>query len=214
MLYVSAASLPGWQPYPTFVAFALPTGPFRCRTALDMKASVNIALSVDGFIATKDGGVDWLNEQPTIEGEDFGFQAFLDSVDVLIMGRKSFEKVLSFGKDAWVYGDKRVAVMSRQSSVDIPQHLEKSVSASSLEPKALLEALETQGFTHAYIDGGYTIRQFLKAGLIHRVHLTTVPLILGEGIPLFSDQGRLNLSLIDTKCWSNGMVQSVYDVVY
>lgn len=212
-MYLSAASLSAWQPCPAFVVFALPTRLFRCRTALDMKASVNIALSVDGFIATKDGSVDWLNEQPTIEGEDFGFQAFLDSVDVLIMGRKSFEKVLSFGKGAWAYGDKRVAVMSRQS-VSIPQYLEKSVSASSLEPKALLEELESRGFTHAYIDGGYTIRQFLKAGLIHRIHLTTVPLILGEGIPLFSDQGRLNLSLIGTKCWSNGMVQSVYDVVY
>jgi dihydrofolate reductase len=178
-----------------------------------MKASVNIALSVDGFIATNDGGVDWLNEQPTIEGEDHGFQAFLDSVDVLIMGRKSFEKVLSFGEDAWAYGDKRIVVMSRHP-FEIPQHVKKSVSASSLEPTALCAELETLGFQHAYIDGGYTIRQFLKAGLIDRIHLTTVPLILGEGIPLFSDQGRIELSHVCTKYWSNGMVQSIYDVVY
>jgi dihydrofolate reductase len=178
-----------------------------------MKASVNIALSVDGMIADSDGGVDWLNNQPSIEGEDFGFQAFLDSVDVMIMGRKTFEVVVSFGKEAWAYGELPVVVMSRQAaSVEIPEHLKKTVSTSSLGPKALVEKLESEGYKHAYVDGGYTIRQFLKEKLIQHLNLSTVPIVLGDGIPLFSDQGPLDLKLIESKSWSNGMVQNKYEV--
>lgn len=176
-----------------------------------MKASVNIALSVDGMIADKDGGVDWLNSQPNIEGEDFGFQAFLDSVDVIIMGQKTFEIVVSFGKEAWAYGDKPIVVRSRKH-VEIPEHLQETVSSSSLEPKELMEKLESEGYTHAYIDGGYTIRQFLQEGLIQTMHLSTIPIVLGEGIRLFSDQGPLDLKLIESKSWPTGMVQNTYEV--
>ena len=206
-LLVLLAALSGVHCFPRY------TSPSRCSTALDMKASINMALSVDGFIATKDGGVDWLNEQPSIEGEDHGFQEFMDSVDVMIMGRKTFEKVLSFGKDAWAYGDKRIVVWSR-GSVEIPGHLEKTASTSSDKAPDLLAKLEAEGCSHAYIDGGYTIRQFLKAGLIQRMVLTRVPILLGDGIPLFEDQGRLNLSHVSTRSWPNGLVQTVYDVVY
>lgn len=176
-----------------------------------MKASINIALSIDGMIAESDGGIDWLNNQPSIEGEDMGFQVFLNSVDVMIMGRNTFEKVVSFGPDAWAYGDLPIVVLSR-GTVQIPKHLQKTVSSSSLGPKALVTKLEREGYEHAYVDGGYTIRQFMKQGLIQQLTLTTVPIILGDGISLFSDQGRSDLELVESKAWSNGMVQNKYKV--
>ena len=185
---------------------------FCCKTALaSMKASIYIATSVDGMIADKDGDIDWLNNQPQIEGEDHGFQEFLDSIDVLIMGRNTFEKVVSFGEEAWAYGNRPVIVMSR-GSVKIPDYLLKKVSSSSLEPKQLLEKLESEGYKHAYVDGGFTIRKFLKQGLIQRIILTTIPIILGDGIRLFLDQGPVGLELVQSRSWSNGMVQSVYQV--
>ena len=199
--------------FPCFHCFQHLLCGFHVKTALaSMKASINIAVSVDGMIAEKDGGIDWLNNQPSIEGEDMGFQAFLDSVDVMIMGRNTFEKVLSFGKEAWAYGELPVVVMSR-SHVDIPDHLAKTVSSSSLNPKALVDKLASEGCKHAYVDGGYTIRQFIKDGLIQDMTLTTVPILLGDGIRLFSDQGPLKLKLINSKAWPNGMVQNKYEVL-
>ena len=187
---------------------------FHYQTALasSMKASINIALSVDGMIAESNGGIDWLNNQPSIEGEDLGFQAFLDSVDVMIMGRNTFEKVVSFGPDAWAYGDLPIVVLSR-ATVQIPKHLQKTVSSSSLNPNELVTKLEGEGYEHAYVDGGYTIRKFMKEGLIQHLTLTTVPIILGDGISLFSDQGRSDLELIESKAWPNGMVQNKYKVL-
>jgi dihydrofolate reductase len=76
----------------------------------------------------------------------------------------------------------------------------------------LVEKLESEGYKHAYVDGGFTIRQFLKEGLIQYLNLSTVPIVLGDGIPLFSDQGPLDLKLIESKSWSNGMVQNKYEI--
>ena len=82
-------------------------------TTTTMKGAVNMALSVDGFIAGKDGNIDWLNNQPQIEGEDMGFGEFMKSVDVMIMGRNTFDTVVAFGKDLWAYGDLPIVVWTR-----------------------------------------------------------------------------------------------------
>jgi dihydrofolate reductase len=180
-----------------------------------MKASVNIALTVDGFIATKDGGVDWLNEQPVAEGEDYGFQAFLSSVDIIVMGRNSFDKVMSFGPEAYAYGDTKLVVWTRDASqVVIPDFLKQKVACCTLPPKELLEKLAEDGYSHAYIDGAKTIQMFLEAGLIHSMCLTRIPILLGEGISLFGTQGQLGFKHIETKAYDNGFVTSIYDVLY
>lgn len=180
-----------------------------------MKASVNIALTVDGFIATKDGGVDWLNEQPVTEGEDYGFQAFLTSVDVIVMGRNSFDKVMSFGPEAYLYGDTKLVVWTRDASqVVIPNFLKEKVACSTLPPTELFEKLAEEGCSHAYIDGGKTIQMFLEEGLIHRMCLTRIPIVLGEGISLFGTQGELGLKHVETKAYDNGFVTSIYEVLY
>ncbi|HUN22183.1 MAG TPA: dihydrofolate reductase family protein [Anaerolineales bacterium] len=150
-----------------------------------MKVSVFIAVSLDGYIARKDGNLDWLDEANTRvpAGEDCGYGKFIASVDVLIMGRKSFEKVLSFG--GWHYGELPVVVWSRQG-VEIPNPLAGTVSCSSEAPQALLERLAQAGHQHAYVDGGLTVQSFIHAGLVNELIITTLPVLLGEGIPLFA----------------------------
>jgi dihydrofolate reductase len=190
------------------------------RTSL--KGCVNMALSVDGFIAGKDGDMDWLNNQPQVEGDgDMGFADFLAEMDVMIMGRKTFDTVVGFGKDIWPYADLPILVWtSNVDNVHVPDWIleKKSVMArSAASPKALWEELESSGkYTNAYIDGGKTIQSFLQAGLIHDLTLTRVPILLGEGTPLFSGMDHIvrKLKHVSTKSHANGMVTSSYTVVF
>jgi len=174
------------------------------------KASVFVATSLDGFIARKDGDLDWLVKAGEQGGEDYGFQAFMDSVDVLVMGRHSYEKVLTF--DAWLYGEKPVVVLSSRT-VEVPAALRKTVSSSSETPRELMERLAAQGASHLYIDGGITIQRFLASDLIDEITITRIPVLIGEGIPLF---GRLakDIALVhrSTRVFDNGYVQSTYGV--
>jgi len=176
-----------------------------------MKASVFIAASLDGFIARENGDIDWLSlAYDEEDAEDYGYQEFMDSVDVLIMGRKSFEKVLTFGE--WPYGDKRVVVLSSRS-LAIPDGIADTVESKSCTADDLVKQLSESGANHLYIDGGKTIQGFLSAGLIQQFIITIVPILLGGGIPLF---GLLNddikLNHVETRSYSNGLVQSKYEV--
>jgi dihydrofolate reductase len=181
-----------------------------------MKASVYIATSLDGFIARENGDLDWLpgsdgssmNSHP--EDGDFGYSAFMDSVDVLVMGRLTFEKVLSFG--VWPHGSKRVVVLSSRLT-KLPQNLPNTVELKSGSPFELVEALSSSGARHLYIDGGKTIQAFLNAGLIRELIITTIPVLIGSGIPLFGPVHQdLKLQHIGTKAFTNGFVQSKYAV--
>lgn len=177
---------------------------------MTIRASVFIATSLDGFIARKDGSIDWLNEANGLvpPGEDCGYKAFADSVDVLVMGRNTFDLVRTF--DAWPYGDKRVVVLSSQT-VDIPSEWKKTVSHSSDAPDVLLQKLESEGFRHAYIDGGITIQRFLRAGLIDEITVTLIPVLLGEGRPLFGALEKdMKLKLVRTRPYEFGFVQVTY----
>ncbi len=177
-----------------------------------MKASVYIGTSLDGFIARRDGSIDWLNEAQSLvpEGEDCGFKTFMDSVDALIMGRNTFEQVLTFGR--WPYGETPVVVMSH-NSVEIPSHLPDTVSCSSESLQVLLERLSGQGVTHVYVDGGATIQSFLAQSLIDEITITRVPIILGDGIPLFGPMKKdLKLTHVETKAYDFGFVQTTYQV--
>ncbi len=177
---------------------------------MSMKVSVYIATSLDGFIARKDGALDWLDAaNATVpEGEDCGFQVFMDSVDTLIMGRKTFEKVLSFGQ--WPYGKMPVIVLSHHS-LSFPINIPDTVSYSSEHPHTLLERLSGEGVQHIYFDGGATIQSFLSDNLIDEMTITVIPVLLGEGISLF---GRLekdvNLTHVYTKEYEFGFVQTTY----
>ncbi len=177
-----------------------------------MKASVYIATSLDGFIARRDGSIDWLNEANALvpEGEDCGFKAFMDSVDALIMGRKTFEQVLTFGE--WPYGDTPVVVLSH-NAVEIPSHLTGTVSCSSDSPQTLLESLSATGVKHVYVDGGATIHGFLAESLIDEVTITRIPIAIGEGIPLFGSMEKdIKLTHVSTISYDFGFVQSTYRI--
>ena len=184
-----------------------------------MKGSVFIATTLDGKIADPDGGVDFLNEfqeAPVGEGDDadMGYSSFMASVDVIVMGRKSFDKVVSFGESLWAYGETPVVVWTRSDSLPIPDYLKDKVTVSSLPPNELMADLEKQGKTHAYIDGGTTIQTFLNEGMVHQMIITTVPLLLGPGINLFGDTCPAGIKVrhLNTKSYQNGLVQSTYEV--
>jgi dihydrofolate reductase len=170
-----------------------------------MKASVFIATSLDGFIARHDGALDWL---PANGGEPHGYDEFIATVDAVVIGRNSFEKVLEF--DPWPYGKKRVVVLTtRPSEVVAPDGAVMEVMAGT--PREIVTRLAERGMKHLYIDGGVTIQRFLEAGLIQRVIITRIPVLLGSGIPLFGPLARdIRLKHVATRSYPSGLVQSEY----
>ncbi len=175
-----------------------------------VKFSVYIATSVDGFIARPDGDVTWLNEaEPIGDGDDAGFGAFFNSVDLLVMGRGTFEKVLEFD---WPYGDKPVMVLS-QTMQSVPDALRETVTIERSAPHELAAKLTQAGYERAYLDGGKVIQSFLRAGLVDEMTITLIPILLGEGIPLFGPTERdVPLQLLSSRSWANGFVQNQYRV--
>lgn len=169
------------------------------------KASVFIAASLDGFIATKDGGLEWLDEYT---GEH-GYTKFIKSVDAVVMGRKTFEKVRTF--PGWSCPKPVIVLSSRK--VRVPKRLAGEVEVMSGSPKQVLARLSRRGMKDAYIDGGQTIQGFLRAGLIGRLIVTTVPKLLGSGIPLFGPLSRtLKLKRKNTRHFKSGLVQNEYAI--
>ncbi len=174
-----------------------------------LRCSVFIALSLDGFIARPDGRLDWL-PQPE-EGEDFGYTRFIETVDTVIMGRKTFEQVLTFPE--YPYPNLRMVVLSSRPWT-CPPHLSGAVQVMQGDPVEIVRILEEQGASHAYVDGGETIRRFLRAGLIRDLILTHIPILLGDGIPLFGSLSKdFPLEHISTRVYPNGLVQSHYRVL-
>ncbi len=175
-----------------------------------MKVSAFVAVTLDGFIARENGDLDWIPEFEDTS-EDFGFHHFLESVDVLVMGRKTYEFVLS--SHQWVYGKKKVVVMSH-SLKTIDPALPPSVEITALPPDKLYQELKKSGMTHIYVDGGRTIRGFLNAGLLSELILTEIPVLIGDGIPLFGKIERdIRVRHIETISYKNGFVQKRYAVL-
>lgn len=178
-----------------------------------MKASVFIATSLDGFIAREDGDIEWLTAygEPTQDSEDYGYKEFMDTVDVLVMGRNSYEKVLAFGD--WPYGKKQVVVLSSKS-VAIAEEIADTVEWMSGSPQEIVQKLAERGAKHLYVDGGKTIQGFLNEGLINQLIITQIPILLGRGIPLFGPlKNDIRLKHIQTRTFENGLVQSSYEVI-
>lgn len=176
-----------------------------------MKAVVYIAVSLDGFIARRDGSLDWLpGADGSAEGEDYGYGAFMETVDALVMGRRTYEKVLTFGE--WPYRVPVVVLSSRppeRAAAPRP-----AVEWMSCPPGEVVERFSARGAQLLYIDGGVTIQRFLDAGLIDRLILTRVPVLLGDGIPLFGPLQRdIPLRHVETRSFATGLVQSVYETV-
>jgi len=172
-----------------------------------MTASVFIGTSVDGFIARPNGELDFL---PEGGGEPHGYDEFIASVDAIVIGRKTFETVLAF--QAWPYGDKRVVVLSSRP-VDFSAVRGGVVEQMAGPPAEIVSQLAARGIKHLYIDGGVTIQGFLRAGAIQRLIITRVPVLIGEGVPLFGSVPRdIRLRHVATRHYASGLVQSEYEV--
>ena len=171
-----------------------------------MTASVFIGISVDGFIARKNDDLDFLPEDP----EPHGYNEFIASVDAIVIGRKTFEKVLTLGP--WSYGDKRVVVLSSHP-LDLSKAIGGVVEQMAGPPAEIVAELAASGAHNLYIDGGVTIQGFLRAGAIQRLIITRVPVLIGEGLPLFGSLPHdVRLRHIATRHYPSGLVQSEYEV--
>ena len=171
-----------------------------------VKASVFIATSLDGFIARANDDLDWL---PPDGGEEHGYEAFMASVGALVIGRRTYEKVLTF--DTWPYGEKPVFVLSTHELPSPPRGA--VMERLTGDPADILANLEARGVRHVYVDGGITIQRFLAAGLIQHLTITHIPVLLGGGIPLFGElEADIHLNPIATRQYSSGLVQSEYVV--
>jgi len=176
------------------------------------ECSVFVGISLDGFIARTNGGLDWLMGEGGGDSSEFGYNEFIADIDAIVMGRRTFEKVLTF--DKWYYGNKRVVVLSCHA-LDLSAARARGgmVELMTGSPAEIVSTLASAGFHRLYVDGGITIQRFLQAGLIQRLIISRLPVLIGEGIPLFGPlQCDLRLRHVAARAYPGGMVQSDYRV--
>jgi len=167
---------------------------------------VFIATSLDGYIADKNGGLDWLHSIPNPDNIDMGYAEFTSQIDALVMGRTTFETVCRFDID-WPY-KKPVFVLSNNLT-EIPEEYKGKVELVKGNLKTLIETIHNKGFNHLYIDGGKTIQSFLNEDLIDEIIITIIPYLLGGGVPLFAESPkRLDFECVETKIFLKQVVQN------
>jgi dihydrofolate reductase len=172
-----------------------------------MSNIVYIATSLDGYIAKVDGGIDWLMEIPNPDQSDYGFADFLSRIDGVLMGRKTYEIVQDF--DQWIY-TKPVFVLT-QTLDALPGKWAHKAEIVKGEPTEVIAALNSRGINNIYVDGGKTIQSLLSLDLIDEMIITKIPILLGNGIPLFSNgNSELKFEHIETDVYYGGLVKSRY----
>lgn len=172
-----------------------------------MRASAFMGVSLDGYIARPDGALDWLEANPD-STEDYGYAAFVSTVDAVIAGRKTYEKMAGFPE--WPFPALPVYVLSRTMSRSISTgarvHVEQDLPA-------LVGRLEREGCQHIYVDGGQTVQEALRCGVLTDITITRLPVLLGAGIPAFADLAAdIHLRHVETRAYSSGYVQSHYEI--
>jgi len=177
------------------------------------ECAVFVGVSLDGFIARPNGDLDWLMGEGGGDSAEYGYNEFIVGIDAIVMGRKTFEKVLTF--DKWYYGAKRVVVLSHHPlDLSVAQARGGVVESMAGPPAEIVSKLAVSGARRLYVDGGSTIQEFLRAGLIQRLIISRLPVLIGEGIPLFGSlPSDVRLSHLATRTYPGGMVQSEYQIV-
>ena len=171
-----------------------------------MNFKIFIATSIDGFISKENGDIEWLNSFPNPENLDFGFNSFINNIDCIIMGRNTFEKVLTFKE--WPY-KKKVYILSSILKKEINNQYEIFNDLDSI-----LEQLKIQNFQSIYVDGGKTIQSFLNRNLLNELIISIIPTFLGKGISLFNSCDKsFNLILLNSTVYSNGIVKNHYKII-
>jgi dihydrofolate reductase len=172
-----------------------------------MTLSVFIGTSVDGFIARPNGDLDFL---PPGGGEPHGYDEFMADIDTLVIGRKTCETVLTYAD--WPYGKRRVVVLSSRP-LDLSAAPRGIVEQMAGPPTEIVSKLAASGAQHVYVDGGVTIQGFLRAGLIQRIIITRVPVLIGQGVPLFGALPHdVRLRHVETRHYPSGLVKTEYRV--
>jgi dihydrofolate reductase len=175
--------------------------------------AVFVGVSLDGFIARSNGDLDWLMGEGGGDSAEYGYDEFIAGIDAIVMGRKTFETVVKF--DKWYYGNKRVVVLSHHP-LDLSGARARGGVVEQLQgfPEEIVSKLAASGAGRLYVDGGLTIQEFLRAGLIRRLIISRLPVLIGEGIPLFGSLPHdIHLTHIATRTYPGGMVQSEYEAI-
>ncbi|MEM7656514.1 MAG: dihydrofolate reductase family protein [Bacteroidota bacterium] len=168
-----------------------------------------LAASLDGFIARKDGSLDWLTELPNPDGLDYGYQTFYEGIDTVLMGRGTYQEILSFGVD-WPYADCQSWILSRQQDLDLPTPHTHQLTHLTPESLGSLRQNSQKGIW--VVGGGQVISQLLQLDAIDQLILSYAPILLGDGIPLVARPGKETpLRLIDTQQYPNGLMTLRYE---
>lgn len=163
--------------------------------------SVFVGVSLDGFLARRNDGLDWLKP---FEAEEHGYAQFFASVDALVIGRRTYDVVRGF--DEWPYAGKRCLVLTHR-----PLESAHGEEPCTLPPADVVAHLDNGGAKRIYVDGGAVIRQFLDADLVDDLTISIVPVVLGDGLPLFAPGGRERaLSLVESREYPSGLVRLRY----
>lgn len=175
-----------------------------------MPNSVYIATSLDGYIATQQDGLEWLNNFPNPTQSDYGYHEFMDSVDAVVMGRRTYEWVSEVSP--WPY-DKKVFVLSNTLK-EVRAVMVDQVEIVSGDVNSVVNKLNQRGYRNLYIDGGKTIQAFLKKQLVDELIIAKIPVLLGGGIPLFSALNQPQwFEHCSTEVFEGGLVKSHYKKV-
>jgi dihydrofolate reductase len=178
------------------------------RGRIGPNVSVFMGTGLDGFIARTNGDLDWMSGPGGRADDDYGYNSFMSRIDAVVMGRKTFKKVLTF--ETWPY-QKPVIVLTHRP-LRIPARLCKRVETMSGSPKNIVDRLAKRGLLRLYVDGGQTIQGFLSVGMIHELIVSRLPILIGTGIPAFGPLPKdIRLKHIETRTYPGGMVQSAYE---
>lgn len=170
------------------------------------KISIYIATSIDGYIARKDGSLDWLDVVGGFGDEDYGFKKLIESIDGVILGRNTYEVAASVLN--WPYKGKKIIVLSNTLKT-----VREEAELFQGDLTALVAKLHEEKIKHVWIDGGVTISQFLKLQLVDSITLSIIPVLLGDGLPLFSAFGKeIPCKLISSQAYPSGLVQIHYEI--
>lgn len=159
-----------------------------------------VAVSLDGFVADAEGGLGFLSRYEKV---DVGYERFLAGMRSLVMGRKTFEQVRTFGP--WPYADKRVVVRTRGELSDPPA----GVTASAEPARALAERLRAEGDVWL-VGGGESLADFFDEDLVDRLELFLVPELLGAGVPLYRGRTARRFRLLEALAHGEGLAQLRY----
>ena len=163
-----------------------------------------LAVSLDGFIAEADGTVHFLDQFGT---DEFGYDSFIEGVGATVMGSATYEQVVGFG---WPYGDMPTLVLTSRQ-LDVPDGANVTFS-SERTGDAMRVFCATATKRVWVIGGGKVVTAALQAGAVDTLELYVMPVVLGRGVPLFTEPCEGPLRLIESSTYSNGVVKLVYDV--